>query len=133
MLISFDCAIKFFLKNKTDFYVVENFLSALLDRVGYPKVKILAVKDPESQKSAVAKKIAIPDLLVQDERGHHYAIEIEQSHFSDAAYKAHYTTSYSTVNDFLNQKDPFSKIKKIIHRQGRRHYLHFRKYEERFN
>ncbi len=115
MLISFDYAIKFLLKNRADFYVVDNFLSALFDRVGYPKVKILAVKDPENQTSALVKKIAIPDLLVQDEQGRHYVIEMERSHFSDAAYKAHDNTSYSTVNDFLKQGDSFSKIKKVIH------------------
>ncbi len=115
MLISFDYAIKFFLKNKSDFYVVENFLSALLDLVGYPKIKIIAVNDPENQKSVATKKVTIPDLFVQDEKGNHYLIEIERAHFSDAVYKAHYNTSYSTINDFLKEGDPFSKIKKVIH------------------
>ena len=115
MLISFDYAIKFLLKTKEDFYVVEDFVSSLLELVGYPKIKILAVKDPENQKSLSTTKVTIPDLLVEDEIGKHYLIEIERNHFSDAAYKAHYNTSYATVHHFLDKGGDFSKIDKVIH------------------
>ena len=115
MLISFDYAIKFLLKNKADFYVVEDFISSLLELVGYPKVKILTVKDPENQKSLSTTKITIPDLLVEDETGKHYLIEIEKSFFSDAGYKAHYNTSYATVHHFIDKGGDFSKIEKVLH------------------
>ncbi|MEM7175090.1 MAG: PD-(D/E)XK nuclease family transposase, partial [Chlamydiota bacterium] len=115
MLISFDYAIKFLLKNKADFYVVEDFISSLLELVGYPKVKILTVKDPENQKSLSTTKVTIPDLLVEDEVGKHYLIEIEKSFFSDAGYKAHYNTSYATVHHFIDKGGDFSKIEKVIH------------------
>ena len=115
MLISFDYAIKFLLKNKEDFYVIEDFISSLFELVGYSKIKILAVKDPENQKSLSTTKITIPDLLVEDETGKHYLIEIEKTNFSDAAYRAHYNTSYSTVHSFLDKGNDFSKINKVIH------------------
>ena len=115
ILISFDYAIKFLLKNKEDFYVVENFLSSILNLIGYPEIKIIGLHDPEHHKNLAETKITIPDLLVKDAKGKRYLIEIERDHFSDAAYKAHYNTSYSTVNDFLDKGEDFSKIKKIIH------------------
>ena len=115
-LISFDYAVKFLLKNKEGYSVVENFLSALLEKVGYPKIKIIGVRDPENQKSFVSTKITIPDILVEDETGKRYLVEIERDHFADAVYKANYNTSYSTIHDFLDSGDKtFSKIRKVVH------------------
>ena len=42
-LISFDYAIKYLLKNKGDYDIVEGFISALLNIEGYPSVKIKAL------------------------------------------------------------------------------------------
>ena len=114
-LISFDYAIKFLLKNKENYEVIENFISSLIGRVGYPKIRILGVKDPENQKAESSTKITIPDLLVEDENGKRYLIEVERNHFSDAAYKANYNTSYSTVHDFIDKGENFHGINKVIH------------------
>ena len=49
-LVSFDFAIKYLLKNKGEFQIVEGFISALLGAFGYSPVKIKAVLDSESNK-----------------------------------------------------------------------------------
>ena len=49
-LVSFDFAIKYLLKNKGDFQIVEGFISALIGAFGYSPVKIKAVLDAESNK-----------------------------------------------------------------------------------
>ena len=78
LTISFDYAIKYLLKNKANFCVIEDFVSTILERAGYSKIKIVALEDPENQKSLAETRMTIPDLLVQDEKGRRYLIEIER-------------------------------------------------------
>jgi hypothetical protein len=49
-LISFDYAIKYLLKNKANYDIVEGFISSLLKTKGYGPVKIKALLDTESNK-----------------------------------------------------------------------------------
>ena len=49
-LISFDYAIKYLLKDKSGYDIVEGFLSALLQAEGYSAVKIKALLDSESNR-----------------------------------------------------------------------------------
>jgi hypothetical protein len=51
-LISFDYAIKYLLKDKGDYEIVEGFISALLTSEGYKPVKIKALLDGESNKES---------------------------------------------------------------------------------
>ncbi|MBL9029255.1 MAG: hypothetical protein JNK42_02140, partial [Caedimonas sp.] len=46
-LISFDFAIKYLLRNKGDYDIVEGFISALLAMEGYKPVKINALLESE--------------------------------------------------------------------------------------
>jgi hypothetical protein len=47
-LISFDYAIKYLLRDKHDYSIVEGFISALLKSIGYQEVKIVALLESES-------------------------------------------------------------------------------------
>ena len=49
-LISFDYAIKYILLDKSDYSIIEGFLSALLETVGYKPVKVKALLESESNK-----------------------------------------------------------------------------------
>ena len=49
-LVSFDYGIKYLLKDKGDYAVVEGFISALLKTKGYKDVKIVALLESESNK-----------------------------------------------------------------------------------
>lgn len=85
-LIGFDLAIKFLLNKKENYSAIESFLSLLLGRFGYSKIKILEVKNPENQKAWKSTKIPIPEILVEDENGRHYLIKVGRNHFSNARY-----------------------------------------------
>ncbi|MCC8416375.1 MAG: Rpn family recombination-promoting nuclease/putative transposase, partial [Rickettsia endosymbiont of Gnoriste bilineata] len=62
-LISLDYAIKFLLKNKGDYEIVEGFISAILKGVGgYPAVKIIALLESESNKESENLKKSIADV-----------------------------------------------------------------------
>ncbi|UCM92547.1 MAG: hypothetical protein LF884_06865 [Rickettsia endosymbiont of Cimex lectularius] len=65
-LISLDYAIKYLLKNKGDYEIVEGFISAILrDAGGYSAVKIIALLESESNKESVDLKKALLTLLLK--------------------------------------------------------------------
>jgi len=113
-LISFDYAIKYLLRNKEDYEIVEGFISALLAVVSYPPVKIKALLDTESNRESVEHKKSIADLLVQDEQGRNYIIEIERNVRVDFLSKAFFNTSRLAV-DTARAGQPYEKIEKIFH------------------
>ena len=78
-LISFDYAIKYLLKDKGDFGIVEGFISALLKTKGYGDVKIIALLETESNKEDPKDKRSIADLIVEDANHNKYIIEIERN------------------------------------------------------
>ena len=75
-LISFDYAIKYLLKDKGDYEIVEGFISALLKSQGYKDVKIIALLDTESNKEDSKNKRSLADLIVEDEEHQKYIVEI---------------------------------------------------------
>ena len=68
-LISFDYAIKYLLKDKGDYEIVEGFISALLASEGYKPIKIKALLESESNKESKHLKRSIADVIVEDEQG----------------------------------------------------------------
>ena len=113
-LVSFDFAIKYLLKNKGDFQIVEGFISALLEAFGYKPVKIKAVLDAESNKEEGKLKQSIADVVVADEQDTKYIVEIDRSYTSSFLYKACFNTRRLVV-DSISTKENFSTIKKIFH------------------
>jgi predicted transposase/invertase (TIGR01784 family) len=78
-LVSFDYAIKYLLRDKGDYSIVEGFISALLKTKGYKDVKIIALLESESNKEDSKDKRSLADLIVEDEDKHKYIIEIERN------------------------------------------------------
>ena len=66
-IISFDYAIKFLLRDKSNYGIVEGFISALLKSFGYGKVKIVSLIESESNKEDQSLKKSLADLIVKDE------------------------------------------------------------------
>ena len=79
-LISFDYAIKYLLKNKGDYDIIEGFISALFAAEGYPPVRINALLESESNKESLELKKSIADLVVEDADGNKYIVEIERAY-----------------------------------------------------
>lgn len=113
-IISFDYAIKYLLKNKANYSLVEGFLSALLKANGYSSVKILALLDTESNKEEYSQKKSIADLIVEDVNHTKYIIEIERQLVHNFVQKSCFNTSRLLVDQVSSGTD-YTDIKKIFH------------------
>ena len=113
-LISFDYAIKYLLKDKGDYEIVEGFISALLKSQGYKDVKIVALLDTESNKENQKSRRSLADLIVEDEEKHKYIIEIERNLQHSFIHKACFNTSRLIVDNLAERVD-FTEIVKVFH------------------
>ncbi|PCJ24349.1 MAG: hypothetical protein COA94_07450 [Rickettsiales bacterium] len=113
-LVSFDYAIKYLLKDKGDYGVVEGFISTLLKTRGYKDVKIISLMESESNKENVKSKRSLADLVVQDEDNNKYIVEIERNVKDSFVHKSLFNTSRLIV-DNLAQREDYTKILKVFH------------------
>ena len=113
-LVSFDYAIKYLLKDKGDYGIVEGFISALLKTKGYKDVKIVALLESESNKEGSKSKRSLADLIVEDEDHHKYIIEIERNVKDSFIHKSLFNTSRLIV-DNLAQREDYTQILKVFH------------------
>jgi predicted transposase/invertase (TIGR01784 family) len=113
-LISFDYAIKYLLKDKGDYEIVEGFISALLKSQGYKDVKIISLLDTESNKENSKSRRSLADVVVEDEEHRKYIVEIERNVYSGFIHKACFNTSRLIV-DNLAQKVDYTEIVKVFH------------------
>jgi predicted transposase YdaD len=113
-LISFDFAIKYLLKNKGDYDIIEGFISALFASQGYPPIKINALLDTESNKEELEMKKSIADLVVEDAEGNKYIVEIERAYTPNFMHKACFNSSRLVVDGIYGSQD-YTTIKKIFH------------------
>lgn len=113
-LISFDYAIKYLLKDKGDYSIVEGFISALLKTKGYKDVKIIALLESESNKEDSKSKRSLADVIVEDEDHNKYIIEIERSVKDSFIHKSLFNTSRLII-DNLSQGEDYTEIVKVFH------------------
>jgi predicted transposase/invertase (TIGR01784 family) len=113
-LISFDYAIKYLLRDKHDYSIVEGFISALLKSIGYKDVKIVALLESESNQEDAKDKRSLADLIVEDEDKHKYIIEIERSIKTSFIHKSCFTTSRLIVDSIGSSQD-YKQIAKVFH------------------
>jgi len=113
-LISFDYAIKYLLKDKGDYEIVEGFISALLKSYGYKAVKIISLLDTESNKEYKKGKRSLADLIVEDEEHNKYIVEIERQYKDSFIHKACFNTSRLIV-DHLGEHMDYMNIVKVFH------------------
>ena len=113
-LVSFDFAIKYLLKDKSNYDVVEGFISTLISSCGYSPVKIKALLESASNKESPEHKSSIADLVVEDEQGTKYIVEIDRSYTSLFLHKACFNSSRLII-DSISSGEDYSTIKKIIH------------------
>ena len=113
-LISFDFAIKYLLKDKGNYSIIEGFISAILKEQGYKPVKIIALLDTESNREEYSSKKSLADLIVEDEEHHKYIIEIERQEAKNFVHKACFNTSRLIV-DQISAGTDYTEIKKVFH------------------
>lgn len=113
-LVSFDYAIKYLLKDKGDYSIVEGFISALLKTRGYKDVKIITLLESESNKEDGKSKRSLADVIVEDEDQQKYIIEIERSVKDSFIHKSLFNTSRLII-DNLAQREDYTDIIKVFH------------------
>lgn len=104
-LISFDFAIKYLLKDKGNYDIIEGFISALLKERGYKPVKIIALLDTESNKEEYNQKKSLADLIVEDENHNKYIVEIERQKSQHFIHKSCFNTSRLIVDQISSGVD----------------------------
>jgi predicted transposase/invertase (TIGR01784 family) len=113
-IISFDYALKYLLRDKGSYHIIEAFISALLKSQGYGPIKIIALLDTESNREEISQKKSLADLIVEDEQGQKYIIEIERQQVTNYAHKACFKTS-RLIADQLPSGTDFLSLKKVFH------------------
>lgn len=108
-LISFDWAIKKLLRNKTNFAVLEGFLSELL----FDNIKIEHILESESNQETDDDKFNRVDILTQNSKNELIIIEIQSTYEIDYFHRMAYGTS-KAISENLKKRKKYSEIKKVI-------------------
>lgn len=108
-LIRFDWAIKKILRDKSNFGILEGFLSELLK----VKVKILNILESESNKENNDDKFNRVDLLAELETKELVIIEVQNTDELDYLHRILYGTS-KTISENMKRGEAYSKVKKVI-------------------
>ena len=108
-LIRFDWAIKYILRDKANFDVLEGFLSALLNE----DITILNLLDSEGNQEEANQKFNRVDLLALDSRKRKFIIEIQNNRESDYLERLLFGTS-KAVTESVELGKSYSNIAKII-------------------
>jgi len=108
-IIRFDWAIKYLLRDKANFDVLEGFLSAVLKRDVY----ILHILESESNQTEEADKFNRVDLLAENQAGEKLIIEVQNNREVHYLERMLYGTSKLVVEN-LNLGDAYKDIKKVF-------------------
>jgi len=106
--IRFDWAMKRLLRQKSNFVVLEGFLTCLLGR----QVKIVEILESEGNKREAEDKFNRVDILATDERKEKFIIEIQNNRELDFFHRMLYGVS-RVVLDFLHEGAPYGDIHKV--------------------
>jgi len=108
-LIRFDWAIKYILRDKANFDVLEGFLGALLGR----DITILQLLESESNQSEEKEKFNRVDLLAEMQAGEKIIIEVQNEREDDYLERTLYGTS-KLITENLGLGKPYKDIKKVF-------------------
>jgi predicted transposase/invertase (TIGR01784 family) len=108
-IIRFDWAIKTILRDKSNFDVLEGFLSALLGE----DIQVIQLIESESNQEAERQKFNRVDIMVLDSNGQHMIIEIQNESERDYQERILFGTSKVIVEN-ARIGASFSEIKKVI-------------------
>lgn len=107
-LIRFDWAMKRLLRHKTNFVVLEGFLSTLLNE----KITICNILESEGNKEDATDKFNRVDLLAENSKGELIIIEVQNNREIDYFLRMLYGVS-KAVTEYISEGDLYEKIRKI--------------------
>ena len=108
-LIRFDWAIKYILRNKANFDVLEAFLSNLLKE----EIKIEEILESESNQEAENRKFNRVDLKCKDSNGQQIIIEVQNQREADYLQRLLWGTSKAVVES-LELGNRYQEVVKVI-------------------
>lgn len=108
-LVRFDWAIKYLLRNKANFTILEGFLSELLQT----NIKIESILESESNKVTADDKFNRVDLLVQSNHEERIIIEVQCSSQWDYLSRILYGTC-KAITEHIKEGDSYKEISKVI-------------------
>ena len=109
-LIRFDWAMKRLLRQKANYTVLEGFLSVLL----HEEVKIITIKESESDQAHATDKFNRVDIFVENSHGELLIIEMQNSEEADYFLRMLYGVSKAIV-EHISLGDRYSQIRKVYH------------------
>ena len=107
-LIRFDWAAKRLLRQKSNFVVLEGFLSVLLN----DNIKIVKILESESNKMDSDDKFNRVDMLAENGRGELVIIEVQNTRELDYFHRILYGVS-KAITEYISEGEPYSKVKKV--------------------
>lgn len=107
-LVRFDWAVKRLLRNKSNFIILEGFLSTLLD----DKITIVRLLESESNKEDRDDKFNRVDMLAEDSKGELIIIEVQNNRELDYFHRMLYGAS-KAVTDYINEGQEYGIIRKV--------------------
>jgi predicted transposase/invertase (TIGR01784 family) len=108
-LVRFDWFIKYMFRDKSDFDILEGFLSELLKE----DIQILEILESESNQSRKKDKFNRVDIMVKDAKGELIIVEVQNNEEYDYLQRILFGTS-KTIVDNIVKGETYSKVKKVI-------------------
>ena len=107
-LVRFDWAVKRLLRNKSNFVILEGFLSTLLEE----KITIVRLLESEGNKDTRDDKFNRVDMLAEDSKGELIIIEVQNNRELDYFHRMLYGAS-KAVTDYINEGQEYGIIRKV--------------------
>jgi conserved hypothetical protein (putative transposase or invertase) len=109
-LVRFDWAMKRLLRQKSNYAVLEGFLSALLNE----EVTIISLKESESNQENPESKFNRVDIFVENSHGELMIIEIQNSEEVDYFLRMVYGVS-KAITEHISLGEKYIKVRKVYH------------------
>lgn len=108
-LVRFDWFVKFMLRDKSNFEILEGFLSELLKE----DIHIIEILDAESNKNSKTDKFNRVDILVRDDKDERIIVEIQNNKEYDYLQRILFGAA-KTLTENIDEGQPYSTIKKVV-------------------
>ena len=107
-LVRFDWAAKRLLRQKSNFVVLEGFLSTLLGE----SIRIVRMLESEGNKENAADKFNRVDMLAENSKNELIIIEIQNNRELDYFHRMLYGTS-KVISEYIHSGDDYDKVRKV--------------------
>lgn len=107
-LVRFDWAAKRLLRNKSNFVILEGFLTTLLGE----KIRIERILESEGNQDRFEDKFNRVDMLAENSKGELIIIEVQNSSEVDYFHRMLYGTC-KAIAEYINQGDPYDQVHKV--------------------